>query len=186
MGMSLAVRRFTVDEYHRMGEAGVLHEDDRVELLDGQIVQMSPIGIRHAACVNRLTALFVGRAGNQATVSIQNPLILGEYEEPQPDVVVLRYRADGYQIAHPRPPDTLLVVEVADTSVASDRLNKIPLYARAGVPEVWLINLPGDEIEIYQQPTAGRYARVRTARRGEELTPLELPALVVRADEILG
>ena len=186
MGMSLAVRRFTVDEYHRMGEAGVLHEDDRVELLDGQIVQMSPIGIRHAACVNRLTALFVGRAGNQATVSIQNPVILSEYEEPQPDVVVLRYRADGYQTAHPRPSDTLLVVEVADTSVASDRLNKIPLYARAGVPEVWLINLPGDEIEIYQQPTAGRYARVRTARRGEELTPLELPTLVVRTDEILG
>ena len=94
MGMSLAVRRFTLDEYHRMGEAGVLHEDDRVELLDGQIVQMSPIGIRHAACVNRLTALFVGRAGNQATVGVQNPLILGEYQEPQPDVVVLRYRSD--------------------------------------------------------------------------------------------
>ena len=186
MGMSLAVRRFTVDEYHRMGEAGVLHEDDRVELLDGQIVQMSPIGVRHAACVNRLTALSVGQAGNQATVSIQNPVILGDYEEPQPDVVVLRYRADGYQTGHPRPSDTLLVVEVADTTVASDRLIKIPLYARAGIPEAWLVNLPGDEIEIYQQPTGGRYARVRTARRGETLTPLECSAIALPTDDILG
>ena len=186
MGMSLAVRRFTVDEYHRMGEAGVLHEDDRVELLDGQIVQMSPIGVRHAACVNRLTALIVGQAGNQATVSIQNPVILGDYEEPQPDVVVLRYRADGYQTGHPRPSDTLLVVEVADTTVASDRLIKIPLYARAGIPEAWLVNLPGDEIEIYQQPTGGRYARVRTARRGETLTPLECSAIALPTDDILG
>jgi Uma2 family endonuclease len=184
--MSLAVRRFTVDEYHRMGEAGVLHEDDRVELLDGQIVQMSPIGIRHAACVNRLNALIVQQAGNQATVSIQNPVILGEYEEPQPDVVVLRYRADGYQTGHPRPPDTLLLVEVADTSVAWDRLIKIPFYARAGIRETWLVNLPEDEIEIYQQPTAGRYTRVRAARRGETLTPLEIPAIALRSDDILG
>src|SRR5688572_4509222 len=167
MAMPLAVRRFTVDEYHRMAEAGVFHEDDRVELLDGQIVHMTPIGIRHAACVNRLNALIVGLAGNQATVSIQNPLILGEHEEPQPDVAVLRYRADGYQTGHPRVPDTLLVVEVADTSVESDRQIKIPLYARAGIPEAWLVNLPGDDLEIYQQPEGGRYTRVRTARRGE-------------------
>ena len=186
MGMSLAVRRFTVDEYHRMGEAGILHEDDRVELLDGQIVQMSPIGIRHAACVNRLNALFAGLAGNRATVSVQNPLVLGEYEEPQPDVVVLRYRRDGYQTDHPRPPDTLLVVEVGDTSVASDRLRKIPLYARAGVPEAWLVNLSGDEIEVYQQPSGGHYTRVRTVRRGETLTLLESPAITLSSDDILG
>jgi Uma2 family endonuclease len=184
--MPLAAHRFTVDEYHRMGEAGVLHEDDRVELLDGQIVQMTPIGIRHAACVNRLNALIIGLAGTQATVSIQNPLILGEHEEPQPDVAVLRYRADGYQTGHPRALDTLLVVEVADTSLAYDRDVKVPRYARAGVPEVWLVDLAADRIEVYRQPAAERYADVRAASRGEMLSPLHFPTVTLATDEILG
>jgi len=187
MVMALAVRRFTVDEFHRMAEAGILHEDDRVELLDGQIVEMSPINPPHAACVNRLNQLFAPLlAGRQASVSIQNHLVLSPHQAPQPDVAVLRYRADGYQTGHPRPADTFLVIEVADTSLASDRERKIPLYARAGIPEAWLANLAGDGLEICREPRAGTYTDVRTGRRGDTVSPLAFPNLVLRVDDILG
>ncbi len=186
MAMPLTAHRFTVDEYHRMALAGVLHEDDRVELLDGQIVQMTPIGVRHAACVNRLTALITPLAGTRATVSIQNPLILGEHEEPQPDVAVLHYRVDGYQTGHPRALDTLLVVEVADTSLAYDRDVKIPLYARAGIPEAWLVDLAAHRIAVHREPHAGRYAQIRSAGPGDILTPLHLPDTTLAVTDILG
>jgi len=186
MAMPLAAHRFTVDEYHRMGEAGVFHEDDRVELLDGQIVQMTPIGIRHAACVNRLNALIIGLAGTRATVSIQNPLILGEHHEPQPDVAVLRYRADGYQTGHPRALDTLLVVEVADTSLAYDRDVKLPRYARAAVPEVWLVDLTAERIAVYREPQGDAYARIRSAGPGDILTPVHFPDVTLAVTDMLG
>jgi Uma2 family endonuclease len=186
MAMPLAAHRFTVDEYHRMGKAGVLREDDRVELLDGQIVQMTPIGVRHAACVNRLNALLIGLAGTRATVSIQNPLILGEHEEPQPDVAVLRYRADGYQTGHPRAIDTLLVVEIADTSLAYDRDVKMPLYARAGIPEAWLVDLSAERIAVHHEPHAGRYTHARPAGPGDLLTPVHLPDVTLAVAEILA
>ena len=185
MAMPLATHRFTLDEYHRMALAGVLHEDDRVELLDGQIVQMTPIGVRHAACVNRVNALITGLTGTRATVSIQNPLIVGEHEEPQPDIAVLRYRADGYQTGHPRALDTLLVVEVADTSLAYDRDVKIPLYARAGIPEAWLVDLTTDRIGVHREPHAGRYTDVRSASPGDILSPVRLPAVTLAVSDIL-
>jgi Uma2 family endonuclease len=185
MGMPLTHHRFTVDEYHRMGEAGIFHEDDRVELLDGQIVEMTPIGPRHAGCVNRLTGLFASVAG-RVTLSIQNPLVLDRHQEPQPDFAMLRHRADGYRARHPGPADVLLVVEVGDTSVASDRLSKIPLYAAVGIPEAWLVDLPADTVEVYRQPQAGRYADVRTAQRGETITAAQFPDVTLRVDEILG
>ena len=186
MAMPLATHRFTVDEYHRMAETAILHEDDRVELLDGQIVQMTPIGLRHAASVTGLTELLAPLASGQATLRIQNPLTLFEDQEPQPDVALVRYRADRYRTGHPRAADTLLVIEVADTSVESDRQRKIPLYARAGIPEAWLVNLPEDAIEIYREPTAGAYTTLRTARRGETVSPLAFPGLMLRVDDILG
>jgi Uma2 family endonuclease len=142
MSTPLRTYNFTVGEYHRMGEAGVFHEDDRVELIDGQVVEMTPIGPRHAGCVNRLNGLLSRLGGGDVTLSIQNPVLLGERGEPQPDVTVLRHRADGYATRHPEPADILLVIEVADTSVEYDRSIKIPLYARAGVPEAWLVHLP--------------------------------------------
>jgi len=187
MAMALAVRRFTVDEFRRMAEAGILHEDDRLELLDGQIVEMSPINPPHAACVNRLTHMFAPLlASRRATLSIQNHLVLSPHQAPQPDAAVVRYRADGYQTAHPGPADTFLVIEVADTSVASDRERKVPLYARAGIPEAWLVNLPADALEIYHEPRAGTYTDVRTARPGDTVSPLAFPNLVLRVDDILG
>jgi len=185
MVMPLTRRSFTVAEYHRMAEAGILGEDDRVELLGGQVVAMTPIAPAHGSCVNRLTALLAPLAGGRATPSVQNPVVLGEHEEPQPDVTVLRYRADGYRDMHPRAPDVQLVIEVADSSVESDRQTKIPLYARSGIPEAWLVNLPADVIECYREPGPAGYADVRTARRGETLSPLRLPGITLAVDDIL-
>jgi Uma2 family endonuclease len=130
-------RRFTIDEYHRMGEAGVLSEDDRVELLDGEIVQMTPIGAPHASCVDRLNALLARRLGKSAIVRVQNPIILDRRSEPQPDLALLAPRSDFYSGAHPRPRDVLLAIEVMDASRGYDRTLKLSLYARAELREVW-------------------------------------------------
>src|SRR5258708_2048030 len=127
MVMPLTARRFTVDEYHRMGRAGVFHEDDRVELLEGQIVEMSPIGPAHAGCVAVLTGVLSRRGGESVVVWVQNPVDLGERSEPQPDVALLAPRADAYRTAHPRARDILLAIEVADTSLEHDRDVKVPL-----------------------------------------------------------
>jgi len=186
MSTPLRTHNFTVDQYHRMGEAGVFCEDDRVELIDGQVVEMTPIGPRHAGCVNRLTGLLSRLGGGDVTVSIQNPVLLSERGEPQPDVTVLRHRPDGYATRHPEPADILFVIEVADTSVEYDRSIKIPLYARAGVPETWLVNLPADRIEVYRDPAGGSYADVTSVSRGETLTPLEVPSATLGVDRILG
>ena len=133
-------RLFTVDEYHRMGEAGIIHEDDRVELIDGEIIQMSAIGHRHMVCVNRANTLFIQAFGKRAVVSPQNPVRLSDWTEPQPDVVVFKPRADFYAKKKPVPADVLFTVEVADTTLAYDRNIKLPQYAAAGIPEFGLAN----------------------------------------------
>ena len=186
MGIPLTEHRFTVDEYHRMGEAGIFHEDDRVELIRGRIVQMSPIGPRHAGCVKYLGNTLVRLLGPRAVVGIQDPVITDAEGEPQPDVAVLLPRPDFYRDRHPTPDDILLLAEVADTSLSYDRGEKVPLYGEAGVREVWLVNLPDDVIEIYRKPRGNGYADVRTARRGETITPLAFPDVVLDVDEILG
>jgi Uma2 family endonuclease len=186
MAMPATLYRFTVDEYHRMGDAGIFHEDDRVELIDGQVVQMSPIGVTHAAGVNSLTQRFAPEAGRTVVLSVQNPVILGEYHEPQPDVVLLKPRADNYRTRHPGAEDILLLIEVADTTLRQDRLVKLPIYARAGVFEVWIVNLPDAVIEVYREPRDGRYQIERVFRRGEAIAPLSLPDVNVRVEEVLG
>ncbi|PYO70307.1 MAG: Uma2 family endonuclease [Gemmatimonadetes bacterium] len=186
MGMPLSVRRFSVDEYHRMAQAGLFDEDDRIELLDGQIVEMSPIGPGHAGCVDVLTRLLSRLVGDRALLRVQNPIRLGRDSEPQPDVALLVPRADAYRTAHPQPEHVLLVIEVADTSLEHDRDVKIPLYAAAGIPEVWLVNLPGDVVALYRDPSPQGYATVRTAGRGDTLTPHRLPGVTLRVDDILG
>jgi Uma2 family endonuclease len=179
-------RRFTVDEYHRMGDAGVLSEDDRVELLDGEIVQMSPIGSPHAGCVNRLTALFTRRLGNRATVQVQNPIVLDRHSEPQPDLTLLAPRADFYSSAHPRPRDVLLAIEVMDVSRGYDRTLKLPLYARAELREVWLVDVAARAIEVYRRPALRGYHNERRLIPGETLAPLAFPRIRFRVDELLG
>src|SRR5436190_3054902 len=131
-------RLFTVDEYYRMADAGILTQFDRVELIDGEIIEMSPIGVRHAECVERATTFFTDSFGRKAIVSVQNPLRLTTYTEPQPDIVVLKRRADFYKLKRRGPEDVLLVVEVADTTLRYDRNVKHPRYAAAGVSEVWI------------------------------------------------
>jgi Uma2 family endonuclease len=185
MGVQVQRRLFTVEEYHRMAEAGILSEDDRVELIEGELVTMSPIGSRHAACVARLTALLFPVEG-RGILWVQNPIRLGARSEPQPDVTLLRYRPDFYASAHPGPEDVLLVVEVAETSADADRSLKIPLYARYGIPEAWLVDLLEERIEIYRHPTPQGYRSLHIAHRGETVSPTALPDLELSVDEILG
>lgn len=179
-------RRFTADEFERMATTGVLGEDDRVELLDGEVIEMAPIGPGHAGVVNRLNRLLVSRVGDQAIVSVQNPVRLSEHSEPQPDVTVAVPRGDFFQSAHPRPEDVLLVVEVAETSAAFDREVKVPRYANAGVPEVWLVDLAAEQVEVYREPAQGGYGHVDERGRGQQLAPQALPDLTLEVTDVLG
>jgi Uma2 family endonuclease len=178
-------RRFTRAEYLRMADAGILHEDDRVELIEGEIVQMTPIGRRHAACVAELTRLLVPAVGQRALLWPQNPITLPNETEPQPDIVLLRPRADRYLQDDAHPDDVILLIEVADTSHRYDRLVKLPLYGRAGVPEVWIVDLPGEAIEVYRDVTPGGYAPAERVGRGGVVSPAAFPDIVLSVDAIL-
>ena len=177
---------FTVAEYERMAEAGVFSEDDRVELVCGEVVAVSPIGTRHAACVDAFAEILRERLGRSVIVRVQNPIQLDDYSEPQPDIAVLKRRDDFYRGCHPRPGDILLVIEVSDTTLEYDRKVKAPLYARAGVPEVWVVNLADELIEAYADPAEGAYQTARSHARGEELQSRALAPLRVSVAEVLG
>jgi Uma2 family endonuclease len=177
-------RRFTVHDYHRMGEAGILHEDDRVELIEGQIVEMAAIGTRHFTCVNHLNRLLVRGVGDAAIVSVQNPVRLDEHTEPQPDLTVLRVR--DYRESLPVPEDVLLLIEVSDTTLAYDRGVKLPLYARAGIREVWIVDLVGEVIERHTDPSEDGYRHTERARQGGEIEPAALPELSISVEAVLG
>ena len=179
-------RAFSVSDYYRLAEIGVLKEDDRVELIEGDIFEMSPIGKRHAGCVLKISTQLSRRLGDSALVNVQNPVRLNDFSEPQPDVAVLKPRADFYAEAHPTPDDVLVVVEVADATVRFDRGVKVPLYARAGVPEVWLVDLERDEVEVYSRPANGVYQDVRRAGRGQQLSSQHLPSLALSVDDVLA
>jgi Uma2 family endonuclease len=182
----VARRRFTTAEYHAMAEAGVLAEDERVELITGEIVRMTPIGSQHAGCVRSLTRQLTRGLGDRALVAVQDPIVLGDATEPQPDTTVLRFREDDYRSLHPKPADVLLVIEVADTSVDYDRNVKLPLYAQAGIPEAWLVRLREACVEIHRQPAATGYQEMRTLRSGETISSLAFPDLAVPVAAILG
>ena len=178
--------RFSVSDYHRMGEAGIFTEDDRVELIEGEVVDMSPIGSRHAACVDKLAGLIRDRTSNHGVIiRVQNPIHLSEFSEPQPDISILRARDDFYAAAHPRPDDALLVIEVADASMMYDRNIKIPLYARSGITEVWLVDLVRNVVEVYSSPTTSGYGNQQQFHRGETAASIALPELTIAVDEIL-
>jgi Uma2 family endonuclease len=182
--MEVKRRRFTVHDYHLMGEAGILHEDDRVELIEGEIVEMTAIGTRHFSCVNGLTRLLVVSFGDEAIISVQNPVRLNEYTEPQPDLAVIRPR--DYRESLPEPDDVLLLIEVSETTLPYDRGVKLPLYARAGIREVWIVDLSGETIGRYTGPSANGYRRVEQMRRGQTLEPTALPGLAPSVDQVLG
>ena len=186
MSVPLVSRSFTVDEYHRMVEAGILREDDRVELLDGQIVEMGPIGPRHAGCVSALNRLLSRKLGDTVIFGVQSPVVLRPRSAPEPDVAVLRWNAGFYREEHPGPADVLLIIEVADSSAATDRGVKIALYTAAGIPEVWLVDLEREQVEVYRSPTPRGYQDVRTFARGQAITALLVPTAEIQVTEILG
>jgi len=186
MVVQLQKRLFTVAEYHRMVEAGILGEDDRVELIEGEIITMSPIGSRHAACVKRLTRLFDRSVGERAILGVQDPIRLGELSEPQPDLTLLKPRPDFYAAEHPGPQDILLLIEVAETSAEFDRHVKVPLYARFGIPEVWIVDLAEDGLDVFRHPSLEGYQTVQKLQRGESIVPLLLPDLQSAVEAILG
>lgn len=180
-------RRFTVSEYHRMAEAGILGEDDPVELIDGQIYVMSPIGSQHAACVDRLARLFFTAVGtDEARVRIQNPILIDPSSEPEPDVALVEPK-EAYAARHPRPDEVMLLVEVSGATLAFDRKEKLPLYAQAGIPEVWIVALDEDQIHAHRQPEGGAYAEHKSYERGDTLTVQALPdAGPFAVEDVLG
>lgn len=176
--------RFSVDEYELMGEAGIFGEDDRVELIDGEVVAMNAIGAPHARCVTQLTQLLVLKMGRDGIISPQNPILLGRHDEPQPDVVVLR--PDAYQHAgHPVPKDVLLLIEVSDTTLAYDRDVKLPRYAMFGIPETWIVDLNGRVIMRYSEQTPQGYRVATSFRPGDLIASTTLPALQLAVSDIL-
>lgn len=181
-----APHAFTVEEFHRMAAGGIFTEDDRVELLDGQVVDMTPIGSRHAATVKRLNGLLAAAVAGRAIVSVQDPILLGPRSEPQPDVALLHPRTDFYSGAHPGPADVLLLIEVADTTALFDRNVKVPLYARAGIPEVWVVDLASGVVETYGAPGPAEYRETARAGRGETVSPRALPEIAIEVATILG
>ena len=179
-------RPFTVGEYYRMAETDILTEEDRVELIAGQIVAMSPIGSHHAACVKRLNVLMGKMVGDSMLIGVQDPITLDAYSSPEPDLVLLRPRADFYAEAHPSAVDVLLAVEVSDTSADYDREVKLPLYAQAGLPEVWLIDLQKSRIEVYARPQGDAYQQRVEVTADATFTSLTIPQLALAAADVLG
>ena len=178
-------RLLTVDEYHRMGEAGRLTDDDRVELIEGELAATAPVGSEPIATPNALTRLPVLAVGDRGLVSVGNPIRLTRHSEPQPDFSVLKHRDDCRRTL-PRPKDTMLAVEVADTSLDDDRKVKVALYARSDSAEVRIVNLTANEAEVCPSPVAGSYTSVTRAGRSDALTIQPIPGVLIPVAEIFA
>ncbi|MCC5896525.1 MAG: Uma2 family endonuclease [Phormidium sp. BM_Day4_Bin.17] len=184
--MGLTTWKFTVKDYHKMAELGILHPDERLELIDGEILKMSPIGRRHAAYVTKIANHFMRLLGSEMTiVNVQNPIILNDLSEPEPDVSLLKPRQDQYFSGLPQAADVYLVIEVAESSLESDRSEKLPRYAAAAIPEVWLINALTHQLECYRHPDNGRYREYQTLERGDSLRLVSFPDVLINLDSIL-
>jgi Uma2 family endonuclease len=183
--LTVVRKRFTTGEFAQIAAAGVLGEDDRVELIEGEIVEMSPLGPQHAACVDRLNRSLQRLVQDRAIVRVQNPIRLGEYSQPQPDITLVQPRDDFYAGGHPEPEDVLLLIEVSESSLAYDRDVKLPLYARAGIVEVWLVALLPQVVEVYRAPSESGYGEKRTYRRGQTIAPAHLPDAELAVDRVL-
>jgi len=186
MALQLPRHKFTADEYEQLGRVGIFTEDDRVELIEGEIIEMSPIGRRHMACVDRATDVFTSCLKGKALISVQNPLRLNNYNEPQPDIVVLKPRADYYASKSHTPEDTFLVLEVSDTSLGYDINVKLPIYAAAGIAEVWIENLREDLLLVCRDPAGRGYSAQLTLRRGDSISPVAFPIVVLKLEDLLG
>jgi len=179
-------KRFTVDDYYRMGEAGILTSTDRVELIEGEIIEMSPIGDRHAMSVNRATMIFARGLGDRVVVSVQNAAHMDRYNEPQPDVVLIRPREGFYGKGHPNPEDVVLLIEVSDTTLRFDRNVKLPVYARNSIREVWIVDLKSDVVHVFREPKGSTYVSIETKTRNESISTQAFPDFSISVDDLLG
>ena len=179
-------RLLTTADYHSMIEAGILGPEDRVELLAGEIYEAASVSSPHASCVMRLNKWFSTRVGDRALVNVQNPVELSAVSEPEPDLTLLVPRGNFYADRNPGPADVLLLIEVALSSYAFDRDLKLPLYAEAGIREVWLIALERRVIEVYRDPSEGSYRKVARHRAGDTLAPIAFPDLELGVSELFG
>lgn len=179
-------KKFTVGQYHQMLESGILTDRDRVELLQGEIIEISPIGRRHAACVDRLTELFVGELRGKAIVRVQNPVQLSGNSEPEPDFAILRRKPDFYAEGHPQSSDVFALIEVSDTTLEFDRTVKTHLYAQNQIAEVWIIDLTAATVQIYREPSASGYQQLQTFRRGQSIAFQALDEVQFTLEQIFG
>jgi Uma2 family endonuclease len=186
MLVQLDRRLFTVTDYQRMIETGILQEGDRCELLNGEIVKMAPIGRKHAAVVNRINKLFSRILQEAIIVSVQNPIELGAFSQPEPDIALLRWQDDFYESGHPQAQDVYLLIEVADTTLETDRAIKLPIYAQTGISEVWIVNLQDLQVEVYRSPIEDTYSVSQILTAGQMLTISGLPDVAIEFNEILS
>jgi len=177
---------FTVADWQKMGEMDLFSPETRVELIEGEIIEMGPIGSSHAGHVNRLNYLFNRQVTDSEIVSVQNPLVIKNHSEPQPDLMVLRHEPNFYSEKHPTPEDVLLLIEVSDSTLSYDRNVKKPLYARHGIIEYWVVNLKEDCLEVYLNPQAQDYTLIDIMRSDSVITPSQLPHISVAVSDILG
>lgn len=179
-------RLFTRKEYHAMAEAGIFAPEERLELLGGEIIVMSPMGDRHSSCITRVNRVFAGlNIANQAIVSVQSPVVASPTSEPEPDVALLAFRDDLYDFGKPRPQDVLLLIEVSDSSLEYDRKVKLPYYASLGIPETWIANLKDDRIESCTEPSPEGYRATRIYWRGDVISPTAFPDLQIAVSDII-
>jgi len=178
--------RFSVDEYYKMIELGMLKDYEKAEIIEGELIQKMPIGNRHAACVEKLNEALRDELGKSISLRSQQPIKFDDFNEPEPDLAILKRREDFYIQAKPTPNDVLILIEVSDSTLKYDRDVKLALYATAEIPEVWIVNLPNDIIEVHQKPSVGIYQLAKIFKRGDTVASEVLPELSIAADEILG
>lgn len=186
MSVEARKRLFTVHEFLRMGEAGILDDDARLELWGGEVYELPAVGPGHAGDVDVLTARFVRALGDRAIVRVQGPVVLDDFYQPLPDLAVLRPRDDFYRTDHPRPTDIFLIVEVADTTLRRDRREKVPQYARSQIAEAWLLDIPNRRLEVHRDPSPAGYRTTTALVPGERVSPEAFPDVVLSVTDLIG
>jgi Uma2 family endonuclease len=185
MAVEVERRLLTVEEFNQIIETGIFHEDERIELINGELIRMAPIGHSHGGQVKRSVRILSGSIGDRALLSVQDPVELPDLSEPQPDVMLLRPRDDDYSRSNPTATDVLLLIEVADTSLTYDRDVKGPMYAEAGIMDYWLLNIVDGQLLVFREPTPTGYASVQALGRGDSVTPLAFPDLTIQVSDLL-
>ena len=186
MSIETSRRQFSSTDFRKMAEHGIINEDERVELIDGEVCTMSPIGPRHMAIVRRLNEFFIQSLAGRATIGVQDSIELNDFTQPQPDITVLRKRADYYSSQLARPEDILLVVEVADSSLHFDHHEKVPRYAAAGIREVWLVDVESETVSQFTEPRGDAYQSMKSFVRGQTIDAMTSIGLSLSVVDILG